>query len=121
MKSFQYFLLVVFIRLTDLFVLLDSPPLKNEDLVKYNGDRSSTSSRSSNSYYSLANKSSSSSSLIDFMKTLYEQEKVLEEFSTDYNLIRGLAPRIGKNENACASNDKSRVHFNTSRVYDHKN
>jgi len=99
MKSFQYFLLVVFIRLTDLFVLLDSPPLKTEDLVKYNGDRSSTSSRSSNSYYSLPKKSSSSSSLIDFMKTLYEQEKVLEEFSTDYNLIRGLAPRIVEIDN----------------------
>ena len=71
MRALQYFLLLV--------VLVDS----------------SASMRLSNAYYSLLNRSSTSA-LIDYMKTLYEQEKQLEEFSSDYNLIRALAPRLGK-------------------------
>ena len=89
MRSIQYFLLVILISTGHLFVLLDLP--SDTDLLKYNGDQPAV--RSTNSYYSPVN--SSSSSLVDYMKTLYEHEK-LGQLPNDYNLIRAVAPRLGK-------------------------
>jgi hypothetical protein len=91
MLTIQYLIILIFLQICDLFVLLDIPSKSN--LLKYNGDKS-LSFRSTNSYYTLHN-SNLSSSLIDFMRTLYEQEKQNEK-QLDYNLIRALAPRIGK-------------------------
>jgi hypothetical protein len=78
MFAIQYLIILLIVRVCDLFVLLDVP---------------TKADKSSNSYYTLVN--SSSSSLIDYMRTLYEQEK-RNEIKSDYNLIRALAPRIGK-------------------------
>jgi hypothetical protein len=89
MLTIQYLFILILLQVSDLFVLLDIPSKTN--LLKYNGDKSSL--RSTNSYYTLVN--SSSSSLIDYMRTLYEQEKQNDK-QLDYNLIRALAPRIGK-------------------------
>jgi hypothetical protein len=89
MLTIQYLFILILLQISDLFVLLDIPSKTN--LLKYNGDKSSL--RSTNSYYTLVN--SSSSSLIDYMRTLYEQEKQNDK-QLDYNLIRALAPRIGK-------------------------
>ncbi len=83
MLIIQYLIIFILVQTCDFFILLDRSP------IKYNGDI-----RSINSYYTLQN-SSSSSSLIDFMRTLYEQEKTNDK-QLDYNLIRALAPRIGK-------------------------
>ena len=47
---------------------------------------------SSNRYYTSNN---STLSLIDYMRTLYEQEKMTNKKNYDYNLIRALAPRLG--------------------------
>ncbi|UJR20492.1 hypothetical protein I4U23_023620 [Adineta vaga] len=80
--------LIIF-HLSNTFVLLDLPLQSN--LVKYNGDKSS-SYQSTKSYYSSLN-SSSTAALIDYMRTLYEQAKQNVK-QTDYNLIRALAPRI---------------------------
>ncbi len=92
MLTIQYLILLLILQLSDLFVLLDTPSKSN--LVKYNGDKSSSSSvRSIKSYYTLFN--TSSSSLIDYMRTLYEQEKPNAK-QVDFNLIRAVAPRIGK-------------------------
>jgi len=93
MLTIQYLILLLILQLSDLFVLLDTPSKSN--LVKYNGDKSSSSSsvRSIKSYYTLFN--TSSSSLIDYMRTLYEQEKANDK-QVDFNLIRAVAPRIGK-------------------------
>jgi hypothetical protein len=92
MLTIQYLILLLILQLSDLFVLLDTPSKSN--LVKYNGDKSSSSSvRSIKSYYTLFN--TSSSSLIDYMRTLYEQEKQNDK-QVDFNLIRAVAPRIGK-------------------------
>jgi len=88
MLIIQYLIIFIFIQTCDFFILLDRTPLKS-NVLKYNGDI-----RSINTYYTLQN-SSSSASLIDFMRTLYEQEKPNDK-QLDYNLIRGLAPRIGK-------------------------
>ena len=88
MLTIQYFIFLIILHCSDLFVLLDIPLQTN--LLKYNGDKTF---RSTNSYYTLVNKSSSS--LIDYMRTLYEQEKQNSK-QVDYNLIRALAPRIGK-------------------------
>jgi hypothetical protein len=85
MLIIQYLILLILFQICDLFVLLDKP-------LKYNGDQT-LSYRSKNSYYQFKN--ISSSSLIDFMKTLYEQEKQNNK-QFDYNLIRAIAPRIGK-------------------------
>jgi len=89
MLTIQYLILLLILQLSDLFVLLDTPSKSN--LVKYNGDKSSV--RSIKSYYTLFN--TSSSSLIDYMRTLYEQEKQNDK-QVDFNLIRAVAPRIGK-------------------------
>jgi hypothetical protein len=91
MLTIQYLILLLILQLSDLFVLLDTPSKSN--LVKYNGDKSSSSFRSIKSYYTLFN--TSSSSLIDYMRTLYEQEKPNAK-QVDFNLIRAVAPRIGK-------------------------
>jgi len=89
MLTIQYLILLIFFQICDLFILINKP-------LKYNGDKSLSSFRLTNSYYSLQNSNlSSSSSLIDFMKTLYEQEKQNTK-QIDYNLIRALAPRIGR-------------------------
>jgi hypothetical protein len=87
MLIIQYLILLIFFQISDLFI----------NPLKYNGDKS-LSFRLTNSYYSLKNSSSlSSSSLIDFMKTLYEQEKQNNNNKQiDYNLIRAIAPRIGR-------------------------
>ena len=90
MLTIQYLILLIILQIGDLFVLLDIPS-KSNLLKKYNGDK--VALRSTNSYYTSVN--SSSSSLIDYMRTLYEQEKQYEK-QLDYNLIRALAPRIGK-------------------------
>jgi hypothetical protein len=82
MLIIQYLIIFIFVQTCDLFVLLNSPLKYNEDI------------RSINSYYTIKN-SSLSASLIDYMRTLYEQEKINNK-QFDYNLIRGLAPRIGK-------------------------
>jgi hypothetical protein len=90
--NMQYFLGILFVHLAQAFVLLDVPPLRNDEPV--------LSYQSGNSYYSSVKtnaSSSASSPLIDFMKTLYEQERVTPSTS-DYNLIRALAPRLGKVE-----------------------
>jgi len=82
----QYLIFLIFFQIYDLFVLLDIPSKSNED--------KSLLFHSTNSYYTLKN-SNLSSSLIDFMKTLYEQEKQNNK-QVDYNLIRAIAPRIGR-------------------------
>jgi len=89
MLTIQYLILLIFFQICDLFI----------NPLKYNGDKS-LSFRLTNSYYTLKNSSSISSlSLIDFMKTLYEQEKQNNNNNNkqiDYNLIRAIAPRIGR-------------------------
>ena len=104
MVSIQYFIYFIIIQTISSFVPYELG--SNGDIFKYNGDKSSSTTSSSrsvdeissipsaNSYYSTIN--SSSSPLIDFMRTLYEQEKI-NRLQSDYNLIRALAPRIGKN------------------------
>ncbi|CAF1200222.1 unnamed protein product [Adineta steineri] len=96
MLTIQYLIFLIILQLSDLFVLLDIPTTttKSNNVVKYNGDKPSF--RSTNSYYTLFN--SSSSSLIDYMKTLYEQEKRNDK-QFNYNLIRALAPRIVEIDN----------------------
>ncbi len=90
MLILQYFSFFLYLQICDLFVLLDIPSSSN--VLNYHEEKS-FSSRTTNSYYTIQN---SSSSLIDFMRTLYEQEKQ-DDKQLDYNLIRALAPRIGKN------------------------
>lgn len=63
--------------------------------VKYTGDQSSF-----RSYYNRPS-ANASAPLVDYMRTLYEQEKTSAR-PTDYNLIRALAPRTGKSAR-CAS------------------
>ena len=90
MLTLNCLVIVLVLHVSYSFVLLDLPLQSN--VVKYNGDKSTY--RSSNSYYSSVN-SSSTAPLIDYMRTLYEQEKQMLK-PMDYNLIRALAPRIGK-------------------------
>ncbi len=92
MFKIQYWILFILLPICHCFILLDLPAKSN--LLKYNGDQTSPH-RSKNRYYTLQN--SSTASLIDFMRTLYEQEKSNDK-PLDYNLIRALAPRIGKRE-----------------------
>lgn len=93
MLTIQYLLILFISQTCHLFVLVDIP--SKSDVLQYNGDKSSSSSsfHTINPYYQISN--SSSSSLIDYMRTLYEQEKQ-NDIKVDYNLIRALAPRIGK-------------------------
>lgn len=68
----NFYILLIFLPTSHLF-----------PLVQYHGDRSAQKS-----YYTTLN---STASLIDYMRTLYEQDQ-----TQDYNLIRALAPRLGK-------------------------
>lgn len=90
MLAIQYFIIFIIFQTCHLFVLLDIPSEPNS--LNYNGDKTA-SSYAKNLYYTISN--SSSTSLIDYMRTLYEQEKQ-NYIKSDYNLIRALAPRIGK-------------------------
>ena len=91
MLTIQYLIISLLFQVCDLFTLIDIPTKSN--ILKYNGDQSSTSFHSTNPYYTINNLSSSS--ILEYMRTLYEQEKQ-NDFKSDYNLIRALAPRIGK-------------------------
>lgn len=87
MFNIQYCLIFVCVQTCDFFLLpaRTSPP----KLLKYNGDIPA-----SNAYYTSTNVSPSAS-LIDFLRTVYEEEKNNGK-QVDYNLIRALAPRVGK-------------------------
>ena len=78
----NFYILLIFLPTSHLF---DSPP--PPPLLQYHGDRSAQKS-----YYTTLN---STASLIDYMRTLYEQDQAQDK-SVDYNLIRALAPRLGK-------------------------
>lgn len=96
----QYFLGILFVHLAQAFVLLDVPPSRNDEpLLSY---------QSGNAYYPNGKTNTSSSPLIDFMKTLYEQERITPSTS-DYNLIRALAPRLGKVECFSTSLESRRI------------
>lgn len=86
MLIIQYLIFLIYLQISDFFVLLDIPLKSNEEKPP------ASSYYSTNSYYSLQN---TNSSLIDYMKTLYEQEKQNNK-QFDYNVIRALAPRLGK-------------------------
>ena len=91
-STIQYLIILILIPICDLFIRFDIPSKSN--VFRYNGNKlSSLSFRSTNPYYAFNNLNSSS--LIDYMRTLYEQEK-RNDMEFDYNLIRALAPRIGK-------------------------
>ena len=77
MLIIQYLIILIFIQVCHLL----------DQSVKYYGDQ-----KSSNRYYTSNN---STSSLIDYMKTLYEQEKLTNKKNYNYNLIRALSPRLG--------------------------
>ncbi|CAF1184336.1 unnamed protein product [Rotaria sordida] len=94
MLTIQYLIILIVFQICHLFVLLDIPSQSN--VLKYNGDKKTSSFYLKNSYYTTNN--SSSSSLIDYMRTLYEQEKQ-NDIKSDYNLIRALAPRIVEIDN----------------------
>ncbi|CAF4541689.1 unnamed protein product, partial [Rotaria sp. Silwood1] len=93
MLKIQYLIVLILFQVCHLFVLLDIS--SKPSVLKYNGDKI-TSFHYKNPYYTISN--SSSSSLIDYMRTLYEQEKQ-NDIKSDYNLIRALVPRIVEIDN----------------------
>ncbi|CAF2071330.1 unnamed protein product [Rotaria magnacalcarata] len=93
MLTIQYLIILIIVQVCHLFVLLDVPSKSN--ILKYNEDQPS-SLPTTNRYYTMNN--TSSSSLIDYMRTLFEQEKQNDRKS-DYNLIRALVPRIVEIDN----------------------
>lgn len=83
----------------------------SSEIFQYNGDKTPSelssleesspteSYHSSNVYYPpTSSNTGSSSALIDFMRTLYEQEK-FSRIQSDYNVVRALAPRIVQIDN----------------------